>query len=295
MAIKRMFSREVIELLGFDVLSDKAKMGYVYLGLNADDDGFVTNPKKLGVSKLTVEVLEKAGFIYRFSNGTVLIRHWFVHNTIRKDMYKPTLYAEQKALVILDESKVYQMKSVTQPQQSRTQSATQNREEQIKEKQIKEDQNKQDQIKENQIRSEEISLEQENRNETVATATDACGASLGNKEREYYFDVFWEKYPNKCNYSKAKDAFMRLDIPVEEIMEGLEHHLKCNYWVNNNGQFVPFPDKWLNSCGWKNRPPLYIEKPPVGATGGLGKEELAAIQRVLAEETDPHSMASAAS
>lgn len=287
MAIKRMVSREVVELLDFDRLSDTAKMGYVYMVLYADDDGFVTNPKKVGVSKRTVEVLEKTGFVYRFKNGIALIRHWFVHNTIRKDMYKPTVYTEEKALVTLDINKVYHLNSVTEATQDCTKSVPQNREDQIRIDQNREEKINLEQKREEQIRSEESRLEKENRDQTVAAATGACGATLSDIDREKNFLIFWELYPNKCEQDRTKARFLTIDADFEEIMEGLRYHLKCNQWVSDDGYFIPKPYNWLCREGWKDRPPLHKEKghekTPVGATGVLGKEELDAIKRALAE------------
>lgn len=89
---------------GFDSqLSNKAKLLYFYLLINADDKGFVGNTdliierlnKDIETSVLLEynfnnacdELLER-GFVYRFmdrhNNQTLLIRHWFMHNKYQK-------------------------------------------------------------------------------------------------------------------------------------------------------------------------------------------------------------------
>ena len=82
---------------------------------------------------------------------------------------------------------------------------------------------------------------------------------------------------------------MGLNENFDEIMTGLEYHNKCHQWVSDNGFFIPDAANWLKKRGWENRPPLHRDKfppnvpQPSGANGRLGKEELAAIQRALAE------------
>jgi hypothetical protein len=67
--------------------------------MSADDDGFV-NPKKimrmLGVSEDDLKVLIAKRFILPFETGVVVIKHWPIHNMIRKDRYKETMYLVEK-------------------------------------------------------------------------------------------------------------------------------------------------------------------------------------------------------
>ena len=39
--------------------------------------------------------------------GLVVIRHWKIHNWIRGDRLRPTVYTAQKAALVLDESGAY--------------------------------------------------------------------------------------------------------------------------------------------------------------------------------------------
>ena len=82
---------------------------------------------------------------------------------------------------------------------------------------------------------------------------------------------------------------MGLKDNFDDIMTGLEHHINCHQWVSDNGFFIPDAVNWLKKRGWENRPPLHkdVFTPPAphpgGTSGRLGPEELAAIQRSLAE------------
>ena len=82
MAKKRMFSLDVIDLDSFIEMPVSAKLLYYDLGMRADDDGFVGNPKKItllaGCNKEDIETLIKNKFIYMFSSGVIAIRHWNV-------------------------------------------------------------------------------------------------------------------------------------------------------------------------------------------------------------------------
>jgi hypothetical protein len=88
-------------------MSKDAQLAYFNLSLYADDDGFTKSGiivlKVLGAKADVFTELEKAGFIYQFPSGVIVIRNWFRNNMIRKDRYTPTIYVnERKALQVLD-------------------------------------------------------------------------------------------------------------------------------------------------------------------------------------------------
>ena len=62
-----------------------------------------------GASDDDLSVLIAKKFIIPFENGVVVIKHWRIHNYIRKDTYNETTYKEEKAMLILDENKSYKM------------------------------------------------------------------------------------------------------------------------------------------------------------------------------------------
>ena len=113
MAKKRMFSLDVVDLDSFIEMPLSAKLLYYDLGMRADDDGFVGNPKKItllaGCNKEDIETLIKNKFIYMFSSGVIAIRHWNVNNQIRKDRYNETFRIDEKRLLKL-ENNVYELK-----------------------------------------------------------------------------------------------------------------------------------------------------------------------------------------
>lgn len=99
----RMFSKYVTESDKFLDMPLSAQALYMHLGLNADDDGFVNNPKKIqrmvGAADDDLKILFAKGFVINFETGIVVITHWKQQNTIRKDRYKSTLYREELAML----------------------------------------------------------------------------------------------------------------------------------------------------------------------------------------------------
>ena len=99
MAEKRMFTQKIVDSDAFLDMSLSAQALYFHLNMRADDDGFVNNPKKIqrmiGASEEDMNVLIEKRFVLVFENGVIAIKHWRMHNLLRKDRYTPTLYQEQ--------------------------------------------------------------------------------------------------------------------------------------------------------------------------------------------------------
>lgn len=88
MARRRMFSLDVIDSDQFQDLPKTAKYLYFELGMRADDDGFIGNPKRLlrmlGCDDDDLRILIVKGYILSFDKGIIVIRDWHVHNQLRK-------------------------------------------------------------------------------------------------------------------------------------------------------------------------------------------------------------------
>lgn len=125
MAERRMFAKNVIDSDLFLDMPLSTQALYFHLAMRADDDGFVNNPKKIarmiGANDDSLKLLCAKQFIIPFESGIVVIRHWKIHNYIRKDTYKATTYKSEKCLLSVDESDRYILRdeSVTNPSQHR--------------------------------------------------------------------------------------------------------------------------------------------------------------------------------
>ncbi len=99
MANRRMFSLDVVDTDRFLEMPASSQNLYFHLGMRADDDGFVSSPKK--ITKLVncgeddLNVLISKGFVIAFDGGIVVIRHWKQNNYIQSDRYKQTLYQKE--------------------------------------------------------------------------------------------------------------------------------------------------------------------------------------------------------
>ncbi|MBQ2395650.1 MAG: DNA replication protein DnaD, partial [Bacteroidales bacterium] len=113
MAERRMFAKTIIDSDVFLEMPMSARLLYYDLAMRADDDGFINSPRKImkfvGATNDDMNILIARKFIIPFDNGVVVIKHWRIHNYIRKDTYNETSYKEQKALLELDENKAYRL------------------------------------------------------------------------------------------------------------------------------------------------------------------------------------------
>lgn len=103
MARRRMFSLDIVDSDQFTDLPLTARLLYYELGVRADDDGFVGNPRKITrfaeCSKEDIKTLEDKGFIYMFDSGVLAIRHWTVNNQLRNDRYHETYFKNEKNMI----------------------------------------------------------------------------------------------------------------------------------------------------------------------------------------------------
>jgi hypothetical protein len=115
MAEKRMFAVSVIDSDTFLDLPATAQSLYFHLAMRADDDGFVDSPKKikrlLNASDDDLKLLIAKAFVIPFDSGVLVIRHWRIHNTIRKDCYKETFYKAEKELLEGGNGEAYELRN----------------------------------------------------------------------------------------------------------------------------------------------------------------------------------------
>ena len=111
MAKKRMFSVDIVGSDAFLDLPYSAQCLYFQLGMRADDDGFVGNPKTIqriaGTKPSDLELLVKKRFLLQFPSGVVVIKHWKINNQIQKDRYTPTVYTEEYQSLYIKDNKAY--------------------------------------------------------------------------------------------------------------------------------------------------------------------------------------------
>lgn len=116
MAERRMFAKTIIDSDAFLDMPATSQLLYFHLCMRADDDGFINSPKKVqrivGCSDDDLRLLALKRFIIPFESGVVVIKHWRIHNYIRNDRYKETVYQEEKAQLTEKENKAYTLAGI---------------------------------------------------------------------------------------------------------------------------------------------------------------------------------------
>jgi len=116
MANKRMFSLTIVDSDVFTEMGNDSQLLYFRLCLAADDDGFVSNPRKVmrayGFRDSDMRELIDRKFTLVMTHAQtaiLLIKHWRMHNTIQKDRYKPSPYHDLLRFFFLDENNAYSL------------------------------------------------------------------------------------------------------------------------------------------------------------------------------------------
>jgi hypothetical protein len=111
MAERRMFSKTIIDSDVFLDMPVTAQLLYFHLSMRADDDGFINKPKSImrmcSAKEDDMNVLIAKQFVIPFESGIVVIKHWKIHNYIRKDTYTRSRYTAESAMLTIDENKTY--------------------------------------------------------------------------------------------------------------------------------------------------------------------------------------------
>lgn len=111
MAERRMFAKTIIDSDAFLDMPLSTQALYFHLSMRADDDGFINSPKKVqrmvGCGDDDLKLLIAKNFLIPFESGVVVIKHWKIHNYIRNDRYKPTVYKEEKSQLYLKDNNAY--------------------------------------------------------------------------------------------------------------------------------------------------------------------------------------------
>ena len=111
MAERRMFAKSIVLSDAFLDMPLSARCLYFTLGMLADDDGFVGNPKSImrqcGASQDDMAVLLQKRYVLGFESGVIVIKHWRMNNYLQNDRHKPTTYLEELSTLEIDGKGAY--------------------------------------------------------------------------------------------------------------------------------------------------------------------------------------------
>ena len=111
MAEKRMFTVKITESDVFLDMPMSTQCLYFHLCMYADDEGFIKNPKRIqkmiGAQDDDMRILIAKSFVLTYENGLIVIKHWKMHNAIRKDRLHESEYIEEKSMLYVKPNGAY--------------------------------------------------------------------------------------------------------------------------------------------------------------------------------------------
>lgn len=231
MADKRMFSKQVLSSDSFLEMSYQAQALYIQLSLEADDDGFVSSPRKIArMMSLTdeyIEELDKMGFVICFKSGLLVIRHWKQNNNIRGDRYRPSIHVE-KEKIYADEYDVYHLTTNRQPSDNQV---TTNRQPLVTEREHSID----------KVSIDKVSIEK--KKATAKPPPSVCEKPVKHKRGEYKHVLLTDEELSKLYSDYGEEITAEY---IKQLDEYLENNRKKHY--NNHSLTIR---NWLNKAGIK--------------------------------------------
>lgn len=200
MANRRMFSLNVIDTDNFLDMPATTQSLYFHLGMRADDDGFVSSPKKIATlancSNDDLRLLVAKGYIIPFESGVIVITHWKQHNYIQSDRYRKTTYREERAQLMIADN-VYKLDADCIQESSKTET--------------------QDRLGKDRVR------DRDNKN-TICASDHAQSASKA--DINAFFESIWQLYPNKKGKGQVSDAKKNAlyKIGYEELSRAIDRY-----------------------------------------------------------------------
>ena len=249
MAERRMFAKTIIDSDAFLDMPLSTQSLYFHLSMRADDDGFINNPKKIqrmvGCGDDDLKLLMAKRFILVFDSGVIVIKHWKIHNYIRNDRYKPTLYQEEKAELAEKNSKAYTFKTEVIESENRLGIP---------------DDNRMGHQMDTQVRLGKDRLVKDKKKNSVEPSS----------TMSELFEKVWKTYPKKTNKKKAREQFLKkfkTEEDLEPFKKGYKNYLayiKLNDWYHPQELFRWIRDDRYNDeydLSQTNKLPAYSKVP----------------------------------
>ena len=241
MARRRMISNDITGSYNFQSMEHTTQLLYFYFCLSADDDGFIGNPyiytNLTGCSENDLETLERRGYVIRFASGVLAVVHWYIHNTIKKDRYNPTVHKAELAQLRL-EDKCYVR--APQPETERNQNGTKTEPQysQVKYSQVESSQAESSQVESSQVESSQAESSQAELSQVESSQAEsnqaesnqnASGQTEAEQEKIIPFrdrTVKRPVFPLRCyDYLSSFNTICSSLPPEGELTEGLSQAL----------------------------------------------------------------------
>lgn len=106
-----MFSKDITGSDAFLEMPASSQALYFHFGMEADDDGFIGNPKKImrvmGVSEDDMKILLAKRFLLAFKSGIIVVKHHRINNNWDAHNCKRTIYLEEFSELRIKENRAY--------------------------------------------------------------------------------------------------------------------------------------------------------------------------------------------
>lgn len=235
-----MFSLDIVDSDQFTDLPATARLLYYELGVRADDDGFVGNPRKITrfaeCSEEDIKILEKNGFIYMFDSGVLVIRNWLANNQLRNDRYHETYYKNEKNMIgVNPNNKTYYLYNDSGLPDGLPLVAP-------------------DEIRRKKNSEEEI-IEEELNSEQQPEEYKYIDVSDVDPKIKNQFESLWSKYPKKVGKAEALhyyDTAIKNGESFDIIDQGIDNY---NEYINYNMTqdiFIKNGSTWFKNGCWND-------------------------------------------
>lgn len=219
-----MFDRAIIDTDKFMDLPISAKALYFLLGMDADDEGFVSYKKVLrihGGNEDDIKILVAKNFLIPFQSGVVVITDWNRNNYLDKNRIRYTEYRDEKSLISLTHDNKYVLNECLTTVKPN------------------------DKIEANlrrltSVKPEESSIE-ENRVEE---------SSIEEVHQSITFEQFWNLYPKKVERLKSQQKWLKISYELQlKIIDDIPRRIFGKQWKEG---YIPNPTTYLNGERWND-------------------------------------------
>lgn len=244
MAQRRMFAKKITESDAFLDMPMSSQCLYFHLAMNADDEGFVNNPKKLqrmiGATDDDVKVLLAKRFIISFDSGVIVIKHWRMHNYIQSDRFRKTDYVEERSQLVVKDNNSYKLISDNVEVSTMYPKCIQNV-------------SKMD---------TQYSIDKDSIDKNIVSSSPPANVdnSLSLSDE---FEKLWKLYPRKAGKKKAFESYKRSrknGATFDQVKDGIQGYVES---IKRNGtpkQYVLMGQTFFNQERWSDE--FIIEEKP---------------------------------
>lgn len=205
-----MFNKEITNSDPFLDMPLSSQCLYFHLGMNADDDWFVS-PKSIirlvWAKEDDLKVLITKWFTIPFNDSVIVITHWKLNNNIRSDRYTPTVYKQHLKNLVINYG-AYQTTTIGM-------------------------------LRIGKDRIEESSIEESNI-DNIYIAEEKKTDTNNNE-----FELFWKYYPHARKWKKneAKTYFIKNNY--DDVMKEVSLMVwKVKIWLDD-WKFIPACERWI--------------------------------------------------